>query len=175
MPINIHCPHCRKLLKLEDAHIGQSLRCPACQETFIATAPEEHIQSAERSGGLPQHPVQPAGLRHEETDFEQGEYRRPLEYEDDFRGRPHRGGLILTLGILSVVFGICCPLICWILGITTLVLSNDDLKAMAQHTMDRSGLSNTRSGRTLAIVGLVISVINSALGVLLRINGVLKV
>jgi hypothetical protein len=63
---------------------------------------------------------------------------------------PHRGVLILVLGILSLVFfGIILGPIAWILG-------NSDLKKIRAGTMDPEGEQMTNIGRILGIVGTIL-------------------
>lgn len=76
---------------------------------------------------------------------------------------PHRGGLILGLGIsgvvLSVVGLMCCallPLIGLGLSIPAWVMGRRDLQAIAAGTMDPTGHGNTRIGMVLGIVGTVL-------------------
>jgi len=69
--------------------------------------------------------------------------------------RPHRGGTILTLGILSLVV---CPL----LGIGAWLMGDDDLQRMRSGTMDSSGRDITNAGRICGMVAtglLVLQVI----------------
>lgn len=60
---------------------------------------------------------------------------------------PHRGGVILALGILSIV---CCC----ITGIVALVMAKQDLRDMRANVMDPSGEGLTKAGRICAIVGV---------------------
>ena len=69
--------------------------------------------------------------------------------------QPHRGTLVLVLGILSLI--VCQPL-----GIAAWVMGNGDLAAMNAGTMDPSGRSTTEAGRILGIIATVLM----ALGVL---------
>jgi uncharacterized membrane protein YtjA (UPF0391 family) len=79
--------------------------------------------------------------------------------------KPHRGTLILILGILSLVFcGIFTGLPAWIMG-------NGDVKQMAAGTMDPSGRSLTVAGKVcgmiatiLFMIGIVIFLVMLALG-----------
>jgi hypothetical protein len=62
---------------------------------------------------------------------------------------PHRGGVILTFGILSLLcFGIILGPIAW-------VMASNDLRAMATGRMDRSGERLTRIARICAIIGTI--------------------
>jgi hypothetical protein len=85
--------------------------------------------------------------------------------------KPHRGTLILILGILSFVLcGIFTAIPAWVMG-------NSDLKAMAAGTMDPAGRSLTNAGKIcgmivtiLTILGLVLMVILMALGMALPLS-----
>ncbi|MST00297.1 MAG: DUF4190 domain-containing protein [Pedosphaera sp.] len=69
--------------------------------------------------------------------------------------QPHRGTLVLVLGILGLV---CCPLT----GLAAWIMANGDLKQMDAGTMDASGRSNTNAGKICGIIGTVLF----ALGIL---------
>jgi hypothetical protein len=72
--------------------------------------------------------------------------------------KPHRGTLILVLGILSLV--ICAPL-----GIAAWIMGNGDLKEIDAGTMDPSGRSTTNAGRICGMIGTILL----ALGIVLMI------
>ncbi len=63
--------------------------------------------------------------------------------------QPHRGTLILTLGILSLVC--CSPL-----GPVAWLLANSDIKLMDAGVMDRMGRDTTSAGRICGIIGTVL-------------------
>lgn len=67
--------------------------------------------------------------------------------------RPHRGTLILVLGILRIVIS------CTIAGIIAWVMGNGDLKAMDAGQMDPSGRSITNVGRVLGIVSVCLTIV----------------
>ena len=73
--------------------------------------------------------------------------------------KPHRGGVVLTFGILSLVSCLCSYFSILGLGfsISAWVMANNDLKEMAMGTMDPSGQGTTQAGKILGIVhiGLV--------------------
>jgi predicted Zn finger-like uncharacterized protein len=90
------------------------------------------------------------------------------EVEDDrpwerYGGRrdsePHRGSLVLTLGIISVVvsaLSVClCPgaVVGLGLGITAWVMGHADLRKMQDGTMDRRGQGSTKGGWICGIIG----------------------
>ncbi len=64
---------------------------------------------------------------------------------------PHRGGVILALGILGLVVCFICGIIAWIMG-------NNDLREMAAGTMDLSGRGLTQAGRICGIVSVIIPI-----------------
>ncbi len=66
--------------------------------------------------------------------------------------KPARGGLLLGLGIASIVLS--CGCIGLVLGIVTLVLANKDLAEMDAGTMDPAGRGNTTTARLLGIISL---------------------
>jgi hypothetical protein len=62
---------------------------------------------------------------------------------------PHRGVLILVLGIIGLV---ACPL----LGVAAWIMGSGDLKKMEDGVMDPEGKSNTQIGKILGIVATII-------------------
>jgi len=81
---------------------------------------------------------------------------------------PHRGGLILALGLLS---WIGCPL----LSFASWVMGSHDLREMRAGRMDKSGESTTMAGM---ILGMIVSVLwllaGAALAVMLLIVAVFQ-
>jgi predicted Zn finger-like uncharacterized protein len=86
-------------------------------------------------------------------------YRRELPRRDS---EPHRGVLILVLGIISLaaVFLSMCyglgVLIGLPLGITAWVLGNGDLRKIKNHEMDEEGLGLTQAGWICGIIGTIL-------------------
>jgi len=62
----------------------------------------------------------------------------------------HRGGLVLALGILSLVVW------CLILGIVAWVMGNKDLREMDAGRMDPTGRSLTQAGRICGIIAVLL-------------------
>ena len=67
--------------------------------------------------------------------------------------KPHRGTLILVLGIVGML-PLCLPL-----GIVAWVMGAGDLKQMDAGTMDPAGRGTTQAGKICGIIGTVIMVI----------------
>lgn len=82
---------------------------------------------------------------------------------------PHRGTLILTLGLLGMIGALvglpvifCCP--CLPIGLLSVaaslpaaIMGNIDLKAIQAGAMDPQGRGTTQAGRVCGIIGVVIA------------------
>ena len=77
---------------------------------------------------------------------------------------PHRGTVILVLGILGIVCCFICGIIAWVMG-------NNDLKQMAAGTMDPSGEGLTKAGKICGIVGIAIQVVGIVIQLLIMMLG----
>lgn len=66
--------------------------------------------------------------------------------------KPHRGTLILVLGILGLI--VCGPLavVAWVMG-------SGDLKAMDGGTMDPAGRGTTQAGKICGIIGTILLIL----------------
>src|SRR5262245_18490898 len=135
MPEIVNCPKCERKLKVPDTLIGQSVRCPTCGETFTATlsapapsrpapAPEEEPpperprESSSRGRALVRR-----SRDQEDDDDDDDRDDRPRRRRSRYRSdlTPHRGTLILVLGIMS--FFVAGP----ILGPIAWIMGNNDL------------------------------------------------
>ena len=76
---------------------------------------------------------------------------------------PHRGGMVLTLGILSIVVSGCLPIVPRVLGWLAMQYGKQDIEMMDRGAMDPSGRSLATAGRICGIVGLVLGCINTVL------------
>jgi hypothetical protein len=163
MPEVLSCPKCDRKLQVPENLMGQDVQCPTCGATFLA-----------QLGGVPASSAAPPPSPSRELD--RPSRHRDYDDEDDYDGddrerprmrrrrrheyEPHRGSLIMTLGIISLFFAhlILGP-IAWIMG-------NHDLEAIRLGKMDPEGESATNTGRIcgmistiLGIVGLVVAVV----------------
>jgi hypothetical protein len=177
MPSTIECPLCKKTLNAPEGGDGQQVRCPACYGVFTLDAP------AGVSAAPVNQPTSAEANRRRQALQDEAEARRRRDryredddaYDgfDDIRDRqrpvaPHRGGLIQTLGILSIVF-CCIPFVGGILGLLGFIFGQSDMAAIDAGRMDRAGRSITQGGRTCAIIGLVLSIAFLALYVVNRV------
>ncbi len=77
--------------------------------------------------------------------------------------KPHRGVMILVLGILSFVV---CPLI---LGIVAWMMGNKDLEEMNAGTMDPEGKGLTQAGKIIGMVNVILVLIGIVIQVLMLV------
>jgi hypothetical protein len=98
---------------------------------------------------------------------------------------PHRGGTILTLGIVSLAFNVLSAIggmafaPCCLTGVVPVataipawVMANRDLRLMQMGQMDAAGLSSTSAGRVCGIISLALSAITVLATVVMMILGV---
>jgi predicted Zn finger-like uncharacterized protein len=72
---------------------------------------------------------------------------------------PHRGGLVLTLGILGLVLFYFLGPFAWYMGA-------QDLDKMRRGVMDKSGYGVTQAGYILGIIATILTVIGCLFGIL---------
>jgi hypothetical protein len=146
----ITCPACGRKLQVPESFYGQKVQCPDCAHQFVADPHAESVQSP------------PTAV----PTMEESPRRRTREYDDDSdddfddmrplrrSGVPHRGGMILAIGIIALVIpasAIICGPLAWILG-------NIDLAEIRAGNMDRSGEGMVQAGRILGIVSTIMVV-----------------
>jgi predicted Zn finger-like uncharacterized protein len=201
MPVRISCPSCNKALRVPDASLGRKVRCPACSTAFTAEAPPE-----EETEGIQTAPTSDSGAAASETDEEESDAIRkepvprrkrppaaeePEEEDEDAprrgrrrRGRDprapkrsHHGPIVMTLGILSMIFPlvglvllVCCGALgSWLsailallaigLGLPAWIMGQRDLGAMRRGEMDFSGETATKGGWICGIVGTILGAV----------------
>jgi hypothetical protein len=87
-------------------------------------------------------------------------------YEQTPAVKPHRGTLILVLGILGLV--VCGPL-----GIAAWIMGKNDLGEMDAGLMDPEGRSLTNAGRICGIIATILLAVGLLVGILLFVVGML--
>jgi len=65
---------------------------------------------------------------------------------------PHRGVVILILGILGIVCCFICGIIAWVMG-------NNDLREMAAGRIDPSGEGLTQAGKICGIISVILAIV----------------
>jgi hypothetical protein len=186
MPIALDCPSCGRKVRVPDRLLGEDVKCPLCQSTFTAASraaddapagkggPAPVSEGIEGEAGANRPRPRPALIVDDEEGWEDDNEADEGEGEEaDLRRRygmrrdlePHRGGLILALGIGSVclsVVGACCALSFlgvivgpFGLGVGTAawVMGHKDRRRMAAGQMDSTGRGTTTAGWICGIVG----------------------
>lgn len=121
---------------------GDYKTCPYCREQIRREATRcRHC--GESLGGVE---------GEDERPWEQPQ-RRPVRRDCD----PHRGSLVLTFGIISLVSLAICGPVGLPFGITAWVLGQSDLKKMRSGVMDPEGIGMTQAGWICGIVGTIIT------------------
>lgn len=181
MAIEFLCSGCSNTLRVPDEHAGKHARCPQCSS--VNSIPSQ-------SAPTPIQPTQPAGnLFDSVPPQQQPQQQAPVNpYADPVRtaGQPqgyaqpqpyqparnqyytaHRGGLILTLGIMALVCNIML-----LPGILAWVLGSADLKQMKTGRMDPSGQGITTAGMVLGIIGTSFVILGILFYVVIFIIGI---
>lgn len=169
MPIEMSCTGCSQLLRVSDEHAGKKARCPSCgtivevpQAATGGTSP----QSADDpfSDSFPQQPKpNPFADRPQPTANPYVSPAQPTGRSGGFQ-KAHRGGMVLTFGIVGVLC--CMPL-----GIAAWVMGASDLAEMRAGRMDPSGMDTTRVGMILGIVSVGLAILGIVVNVLLMAVG----
>ena len=81
--------------------------------------------------------------------------------------RPHRGTVILVLGILGIVCCFICGIIAWVMG-------SNDLREMAAGRMDPSGQGMTNAGKICGMISVIIQIVGFVFYLLLMSLGILS-
>ncbi len=148
-------------MTVEDHHAGHPAMCVRCQRTFqVPPKPQSPGVVAQITSfstqdtsvfGAPPVPATPQSAQAVWL-------------------RPHRGGLILGLGIASIVLvfmGCCCCGVLPILtGLVTIVMGGSDLSAMNRGEMDSAGKAMTQTGILLAVIALGVMALIFGVGML---------
>jgi uncharacterized membrane protein YidH (DUF202 family) len=66
--------------------------------------------------------------------------------------RPHRGTMILVLGILGLVLCVICGIIAWVMG-------NADLREMDAGRMDQTGRGLTQAGKICGMISVILNIV----------------
>jgi hypothetical protein len=149
----IRCPECQGQLKVPDELVEKPVKCPRCAKIFTATfeppvpVAEEVVHPGASSAGIDE-----SYDAYSEDRSENRRRRRRIRRDLE----PHRGALILVLGILSfVIFGLSL-----ILGPLAWILGSADLRAMREGRMDPEGESLTSAGRICGMISTILGVVS---------------
>lgn len=160
MAIEFTCSGCSNTLRVPDEHAGKHARCPQCSSVNVIPGSSSHQPAAappnDLFGGMEtSNPAKPenefsqpihSGYQPAYSQPHSNPYATPNAQGSRYY-TPHRGGIILTFGILAIF---CNFLL--IPGIISWVMGASDLKQMKAGTMDPSGHGITMAGMVLGIV-----------------------
>ena len=198
MPTIVDCPSCNRKLRVPDDLLGRNVKCPTCSTTFQASVSPSSVMTPPAPPAPPAKPqavAEPPAFsdgpplaqkrcpycgENVVADAERCQHcgellegeDRPWERHGGAVRRdsePHRGGMILTFGIVSVCLGPIgmVPPCCYInilfsgiglgLGIAAIIMGKNDLAKMRQGVMDPQGQGTTQAGWICGIVGTVLN------------------
>ncbi len=171
MPIEMSCTGCSQLLRVSDEHAGKKARCPSCG-TIVEVPkamPEGRSRQEPDDPFSDNFPLESAAKPNPFSDRPQptaNPYVSPAQPTGRAGGfqRAHRGGMVLTFGIVGVLC--CMPL-----GIAAWVMGASDLAEMRAGRMDPSGMDTTRVGMILGIVPVGLAILGIVVNVLLMAVG----
>jgi phage FluMu protein Com len=186
----VRCPACSAVILVPAAEESEHVPEGGTTETSKSKAPRPVVE--EEGTGVTEKPTPKKRATRDKKSTAEGENydnddrddederprrkkrRRDLDDDDiDLRrdhDQPHRGGLILGLGIGSIIVACLCPLICWILAAIAVNYANADKPKMERGIMDPTGMSMTTAGQICAYVGSVIGLINCIAGAALQMG-----
>ena len=152
----IDCPACSRKLRVPDELSGRAVKCPTCEHIFPAPTPG----SPAPASAAPAAEAAPVALVNVDLQESDEKDERPWEDSGQFQGRrdaePHRGNLVLTLGIISIVLVLFCGALGLPLGIAAWVMGRRDLVKIRQNLMDREGEGLTQAGLICGIIGTIL-------------------
>jgi hypothetical protein len=141
-------------------------KCPTCEHTFQSTAVEE-------PASVPSEPPEAAQAGGEQ---DQQLWEEPQRFQGRRDAEPHRGTLILVLGISSIVSSATAGCLMGVggliglpLGIAAWVMGRRDLIKMRDQVMDDEGKELTKAGWICGIIGTIMGSVCS-LGLLAYIG-----
>jgi hypothetical protein len=151
------CPKCDRKLQVPETLMGQDVQCPTCRATFLAQLGGATVEPAPAPARKLDHPKRRAEFDDDDDDFSFDRSRMRRRGRRNYE--PHRGSMIMTLGIVSLVFAHL------ILGPIAWIMANHDLEAMRMGKMDPEGESSTRTGRTCGMISTILGIVALMVGI----------
>jgi hypothetical protein len=161
MSTTVGCPTCNLAMRLPEELLGQEARCPGCGCVFkpVARTPipagDLERSPAPSTAIMAPGPVGPAPPQAPPPEPEEEE--RPWERTQRRRTRrdsePHRGPLVLVLGIFGLVVGFVMGL-GLPFGLAAWIMGYRDLRKMRyEKSMDPEGEGMTQAGMVCGAIG----------------------
>jgi hypothetical protein len=170
----ITCPNCQRQLGVPEQYLGQTVQCPECRHQFMAALASVKTQPAPVTSAPPFEPkprrdeddepeAPPRRRRHEEDDEGDDYEDLDIRHRNRLRKRfdPHRGGVIMALGLIALVGGMsfCLPAL---IGPIAWILGSWDLRSIRDGHMDPAGESITRAGQVCGIIATVLLILGAS-------------
>jgi hypothetical protein len=168
----ITCSKCRRSLQVPEHYLGQTVECPECGHQF--TAASSSVSSAPPSPAPSPQKRRQFQEDDRDDDDERRRRRRRFEEEDDDdddygpirRDRENlpqnRGGLIMALGLVSLIGGwmFCLPVV---VGPIAWFMAHQDLRAIRDGYMDPTNEGMVRTGHVCGIISTIFMVLGIGL------------
>jgi len=165
MPEVLTCPSCQRKLQVPEDLLGQDVQCPTCGATFLARVGAAASTAGSRNNESPSRALQKSSRRERDPepedfpDYDGGARRSKVRRRRRSDYEPHRGPMIMTMGIVSIFF---MPLI---LGPIAWIMGNNDLAAIRAGRMDPEGESQTNTGKICGMVGTILGIVQLVIGI----------
>jgi hypothetical protein len=143
--MTVSCPRCRRTLDVAGLTTDALAHCPACQHEFRAGPGPAAIQTGQGRVDAP-----PLAELVDEPEPSRARERGRLRPRRDGQLKPHRGPMILVMGVASFVVA---PLL---LGPATWILARNDLREMHAGRMDTAGRDQTRIGQLCGVLSTLL-------------------
>lgn len=162
MPILVTCLNCAKQMQAPNDAAGKKVRCPKCQTmNLVSRSGGAGEEQAIKKKAPPPKPPQEEQTAISETPPAKKKTWKEKATESVERLRrtqgwveAHRGRLILTLGIVSIVLAGPIGLV---LGCFAIYMADADRAKIEEGEMDPSGLGKVAAGRTCGLIGAIVS------------------
>jgi hypothetical protein len=140
-------------------HAAEETAAPPAPEIAPRSRDETDLQPCPYCGAHVDPDAERCGTCGERLDEEDD---RPWDRRSNRLGRrdaePHRGTLILTLGILSIICSVMwfCSPIGLVLGLTAWIMGQGDMKKLRARLMNPEGEGLTQAGWVCGIIGTIL-------------------
>jgi predicted Zn finger-like uncharacterized protein len=169
MPV-IQCPDCGKSLKVSDNVAGKRVRCPGCQNPFVAPdAPVvelvEEEEEEERVTTRPAADRRPKARRNDEEEEDRPRRRRPRNEDRED----------ISVSSVPLIYGIgacllsCIPIIGFALGGLAFSKANAEMDTLPGSKRAHAARKQLQLAKTLGIVGMCLSGIALVIIVILNV------
>jgi hypothetical protein len=154
----INCPKCGRKLQVPVSYYGQTVQCPECAFSFMADPQAQAVQAtppaSQPTAANPVADSRPRPRDDDDDDWEDVSFPR---FSTRRLEVPNRGGVILAIGIMSLVmffpFSLFLGPIAWVMG-------NSDLAQIRAGRMDPNGEGMVQAGRVLGMIATIMMLVS---------------